>query len=362
MKKDSSHKNFPPQGGLRGASIAILSPVAWRTPPRHYGPWEQIASSVCEGMVKKGLDVTLFATLDSVTGTKLEGVCERGYEEDKSVDGLVHSVMHISHLMEMSDRFDLIHSHFDFLPLTYSKLIKTPIVTTIHGFSSPKIWPVYEKYNGHAHYVSISYADRYEKLDYIANVYNGIDISRFSFNDQPDDYLLFFGRFHPDKGPHDAIKIAKKAGKRLIMAGIIQDEKYYEEKVKPYIDGEQIVFVGSAGPEKRDKLLGNALALLHPIYFDEPFGLSVAEAMACGTPVIAYNRGSMPELIKPEETGFLVHNADEAAEAVKQLSSINRAFCREHAIDNFSNERMVDDYYKVYEKILSAGSSKEKRQ
>jgi len=341
------------QGGQRGVKIAILSPVAWRTPPRHYGPWEQIASSVCEGMVKKGLDVTLFATLDSVTGAKLEGICEHGYEEDKSVDGLVHSVMHISHLMEMADEFDLIHSHFDFLPLTYSKLIKTPIVTTIHGFSSPRIWPVYEKYNGHAYYVSISHADRYEKLDYIANVYNGINISQFSFTEKPDDYLLFFGRFHPDKGPHDAIKIAKLAGKRLIMAGIIQDEKYYEEKVKPHIDGEQIVFVGSAGPEKRNELLGKALALLHPIYFDEPFGLGVAEAMACGTPVIAYNRGSMPELIRSGETGFLVRNADEAVRAVKDLSSIDRAYCREHAISNFSNERMVDDYYKVYEEILN---------
>ncbi len=349
-QKDSNI--YPHKKALEGAKIAILSPVAWRTPPRHYGPWEQIASSVCEGMVKKGLDVTLFATLDSVTGAKLEGICEKGYEEDKSVDGLVHSVMHISNLMERADEFDLIHSHFDFLPLTYSKLIKTPIVTTIHGFSSPKIWPVYEKYNRHAYYVSISYADRYEKLDYIANVYNGIDVSKFSFNNDPGDYLLFFGRFHPDKGPHDAINIAKKAGKRLIMAGIIQDEKYYEEKVKPYIDGEQIVFVGSAGPEKRNELIGNALALLHPIYFDEPFGLSVAEAMICGTPVIAYNRGSMPELIRHGETGFLVKNSDEAAGAVNAVSSIDRALCREHAVMNFSNERMVDGYIKVYQKIL----------
>ena len=332
--------------------LAVLSPVAWRTPPRHYGPWEQIASSVCEGMTGKGLDVTLFATLDSITNAKLEGVCEKGYEEDKSVDGLVHSVLHISHLMEMADRFDIIHSHFDFLPLTYSKLIKTPIVTTIHGFSSPRIWPVFEKYNKHAFYVSISYSDRYEKLDYIANVYNGIDISKFSFNDKPDDYLLFFGRFHPDKGPHDAIKIAKKAGKQLIMAGIIQDEGYFNEKVKPHIDDEQIVYVGSAGPEKRDKLLGNALALLHPIYFDEPFGLSVAEAMACGTPVIAYNRGSMPELIQNGKTGFLVSGPDEAVDVLKDLSSINRKYCREHAVDHFSNESMVNGYFEVYKKIL----------
>jgi len=211
---------------------------------------------------------------------------------------------------------------------------------------------VFEKYNKHAYYVSISYSDRYEKLNYIANVYNGIDISKFSFTATPDDYLLFFGRFHPDKGPHDAIKIARKAGKRLIMAGIIQDEGYFNEKVKPYIDDEQVVYVGSAGPEKRDKLLGNALALLHPIYFDEPFGLSVAEAMACGTPVIAYNRGSMPELILNGKTGFLVTGLDEAADAVKDLASINRKYCREHAVKNFSNESMVEGYFEVYKKIL----------
>ncbi len=332
--------------------LAILSPVAWRTPPHHYGPWEQIASSVCEGMVGKGVDVTLFSTLDSVTNAKLEGVCEKGYEEDKSVDGLVQSVLHISHLMEMADEFDLIHSHFDFLPLTYSKLIKTPVVTTIHGFSSSKIWPVFEKYNKQAYYISISYADRYNKLDYIANVYNGIDISQFSFTESPEDYLLFFGRIHPDKGTHDAIRIAQKAGKKLIIAGIVQDNAYFEERVKPYIDDESVVYVGSAGPEKRNKLLGNALVLLHPIYFDEPFGLSIAEAMACGTPVIAYNRGSMPELIKSGETGFIVSGLNEAVDVINSISSINRRFCREHAIQNFSTERMVNDYYKVYQKIL----------
>lgn len=332
--------------------LAILAPVAWRTPPLHYGPWEQVASTICEGMVDKGIDVTLFATLDSQTQGRLEGIISKAYEEDSESDGMVSTCMHISYLMEMADQFDLIHNHFDYLPLTYSGLIKTPMVTTIHGFSSPKIWPVFERYNSSTHFVSISYADRLKTLDYIGNVYNGINVEDFTYCDQPDDYLLFFGRIHPHKGAYEAIQIAKKSKRKLVISGIIQDQAYFDEKVKPFIDEDQIVFVGSSGPEKRDQLLGKALALLHPISFDEPFGLSVAESMFCGTPVIAFNRGSMSELIKPNETGFLVTNVDEAAEVVNAVPAISRSFCRRHAIANFSSQRMVEGYYDVYQKIL----------
>ncbi len=332
--------------------LAILAPVAWRTPPRHYGPWEQVASTICEGMVNKGVDVTLFATLDSQTKGRLEGIIGKAYEEDPESDGLVSTCLHISYLMEMADQFDLIHNHFDYLPLTYSRLINTPLVTTIHGFSSPKIWPVFERYNESTHYVSISFADRLNTLDYIGNVYNGINVDDFTYCDQPEDYLLFFGRIHPDKGAYEAIQIAKRAKRKLIISGIVQDQIYFDEKVKPFIDEDQVVFVGSSGPEKRDQLLGKALALLHPISFDEPFGLSVAESMFCGTPVIAFNRGSMPELIKPNETGFLVTNVSEAVSVVNDISSISRSFCRSHAIENFSSQRMVEGYYNIYRKIV----------
>ena len=283
--------------------VAVLSPVAWRTPPRHYGPWEQVASNIAEGLIKRGVEVTLFATGDSITAGKLESVCEMGYEEDRTQDAKVLECLHISNLMEKAGDFDLIHNNFDFLPLTYSRLIKTPIITTIHGFSSQKIIPVYKKYNSTAHYVSISNSDRSPELDYLATVYNGLDTKDFSFNEQPEDYLLYFGRIHPDKGTAEAIEIAKKSGYKLLISGIVQDENYFKEKIEPQLN-EQIEYIGSAGPEKRNSLLGNALALLHPINFDEPFGLSVAEAMLCGTPVIAFNRGSMPELIRDEETDF----------------------------------------------------------
>ena len=332
--------------------IAVLSPVAWRTPPVHYGPWEQMASNIAEGLVAKGWDVTLFATGNSKTAGKLESICESGYEEDRGQDAKVLECLHISHLMEQADRFDIIHNHFDFLPLTYSRMIRTPVVTTIHGFSSPRIIPVYKKYNDTGHYVSISNSDRSPQLRYAATVYNGIDPSGFGYVDTPDDYLLFFGRIHPDKGARDAIDIARQTGHRLLMAGIVQDEAYFREKVEPLIDGEQVQFVGHAGPEQRNRLLGNAKALLHPIHFEEPFGLSVAEAMMCGTPVIAFNRGSMPELIGHGKTGFLAGNTAEAAAFVGQLHDIRRETCREWAVSRFSMQKMVDDYVKVYEKVL----------
>jgi len=333
--------------------VAILSSIAWRTPPRRYGPWEQVSSYLAEGLVKKGLDVTLFATMDSITSARLEGNCLSPYSEDRNIDPKVAECLHISHVMENASRFDLIHNHFDFLPLTYSNLIHTPILTTIHGFSSPKILDVYRKYNASSFYASISNANRNTDLDYIATVYNGIDGEDFSFEENPDNYLLFFGRIHPDKGPLEAIQIATKSGKVLLMAGLIQDEDYFEHSIKPHIDEKAVYYLGNVGPEERKTLLSKAQALLHPIQFDEPFGLSVAEAMYCGTPVIAYNRGSMPELIIDKKTGFLVNNIQEAVQATGNLSSINRHDCHQWAKSMFSKEKMVDNYLSVYEQILN---------
>src|SRR4051812_21674730 len=299
--------------------VSVLSPVAWRTPPRHYGPWEQIASNISEGIIKLGGEVTLFATGDSITEGTLDAICATGYEEDRTQDAKVLECLHISNLMERAGDFDIIHNNFDFLPLTYTGLIKTPVITTIHGFSSPRIIPVYKKYNAHGHYVSISNADRSAELDYLATVYNGLDTKDFKFTETPQDYLLYFGRIHHDKGAAEAIEIARKSNRKLLIAGIIQDENYWKEKVEPYLN-DQIQYIGHAGPEKRNQLLGNAIALLHPINFNEPFGMSVAEAMLCGTPVIAFNKGSMPELVQHEKTGFLVNAIDEAVDAVGQLN------------------------------------------
>lgn len=332
--------------------VAVLSPICWRTPPRHYGPWEQVASNIAEGLVSRGIDVTLFATGDSITSAKLEYVSEHPYEEDRSLEPKVWECLHISHVMEQAERFDIIHNNYDFLPLSYSRLIETPVVTTIHGFSSPGILPVFKKYNGTVYYVSISNADRSPELDYIATVYNGVKTEEFTLKREAGNYLLFFGRIHNDKGTYESIQIAKRFGMRLLISGIIQDPDYFKEKVEPFINGNDVVYVGSSGPEKRDKLLGGAYALLHPINFDEPFGLSVAESMLCGTPVVAFKKGSMPELILHEKTGFLVSSIDEAVEVLKDVKRIDRRFCREWSCSNFSQEKMVDDYIKVYTKIL----------
>ncbi len=333
--------------------IAILSPITWRTPPLKYGPWEQVASNIAEGLVEKGFEVTLFATGNSITQGELSSVCEHPCSEDSFVDPKVAECLHISHLMEQADNFDIVHNNFDFLPLTYSRLIKTPMVTTIHGFSSSKIIPVYKKYNGTTHYVSISNSDRNPELTYAATVYNGINIDEFIFSREPEDYLLFFGRIHPEKGTYEAIEIAKKSKRKLIISGLIQDREYFNLKIKPHINNDDILYVGNSGPAERLKLLSQACALLHPIRFSEPFGLSVVEAMACGTPVVAFNLGSMPELIIHEKTGFLVSNTEEAIEAVKNVSSINRSKCTEWASSMFSRQKMIEGYLKIYRKILS---------
>lgn len=333
--------------------IAMLSPIAWRTPPEHYGPWELVSSLLTEELVKKGLDVTLFATGNSLTKAKLLSVTPEGYEEKREIDAKVAECLHVANCMQRADDFDIIHNQFDFLPLTYSRLIKTPVVTTIHGFSSPKILPVYEKYNDHTHYVSISYSNRAESLSYISNIYHGINLEDYQFNEDPTgNYLLFLGRIHPDKGAHHAIEIAKRSGLKLILAGIIQDQKYFEEKIKPHLSEKYAEYVGSVGLQQKNQLMGNALALLHPIGFSEPFGLSVAESMACGTPVIAFSKGSMPELIDHEKDGFLVSDVEEAIKAVSGLDKIQRLNCRKKIKENFSKEIMAENYIRTYRKIL----------
>jgi len=336
--------------------IAVLSPISWRTPPRHYGPWESVVSLLTEELVHMGLDVTLFATGDSQTSGKLVAVCPRPYSEDHSVDPKVAECLHISEIFERAAEFDLIHNNFDFLPLTYSGLVGTPVVTTIHGFSSPTIIPVYKKYNARSHYVAISESDKSPELDYIATVHHGIDINQFPFHDAAGEYLLFFGRIHPDKGVYEAIQVAQRVGMKLVIAGIIQDQDYFASKVEPHIDGVTVEYLGSVGPDRRADVLGQAIALLHLISFDEPFGLSLVESMACGTPVIAFRRGSMPEIIRHTETGYIADDIEGAINAVAAIKSIDRSECRADVEQRFTSARMARDYVGVYEKILSGES------
>mgnify|MGYP005835667497 CR=1 FL=1 len=340
--------------------IAMLSPIAWRTPPRHYGPWEWVVSLLTEGLIKRGVDVTLFATQDSITSGKLEAICPRPYEEDSSLDAKVWEGLHIAHLFERAEQFDLIHNHFDFLPLTWSGLVRTPILTTIHGFSSSKILPVYRRYNQKVYYVSVSEADRDPELDYIATIHHGIPVDQYKFHSQPGEYLLFFGRIHPDKGTHEAIEIAKKAGMKLIIAGIIQDHGYFENEVKPHLNS-TIQYIGSVYQEEKSEILGGAYALLHLIHFKEPFGLSLIEALACGTPVIARGLGAIPEIVEPGKNGFIVETEDEVLDALKKIPEIDRLECRRFAERKFNHARMIEAYLQVYHRILEKENREEKR-
>ena len=300
----------------------------------------------------RGIDVTLFATKDSRTAGKLAGVCPAPYSEDPTIDAKVWEMLHVAHVFERAGEFDLIHNQADFVPLAFSRLVETPVVTTIHGFSSERILPAFKAYEDSVHYVAISDADRQPDLRYAATIHHGIPLEDFPFDPHGSEDLLFFGRIHPDKGAAEAIAAAGRAGRRLIMAGIVQDQAYHNEQVVPALDQRSVIYRGPVGGVARTSALGSARALLHLINFDEPFGLSVVEALACGTPVIACNRGSMPELIDDGVTGFLVNNVDEAVNAISRIGEIDRAACRAAVSKRFTVDRMADRYLDLYRSLL----------
>lgn len=331
----------------------MLGPVAWRTPPRHYGPWEQVTSLLTEGLVARGVDVTLFATGDSVTAATLDAVCPHGYAEDPELDGRIWEAMHVSHALARSAEFDLIHNHLDWLPLAFAQHAAAPLVTTVHGFSDRRILPAYRNAGERASFVAISDADRAPGLRYAATIYHGVDVDALPATATAGEDLVAFGRIHPAKGTATAIEIARLAGRRLLICGIVQDERYFAEQVQPHLDGEAVRYLGSVGPDQRTQVLGSAAVLLHPIAFAEPFGLSVVEAMVCGTPVVAYPLGSMPEVVDPGVTGFLVDSPAAAAAAVERAAGLDRATCAGVARRRFGAARMVGDYLALYDRILN---------
>jgi len=325
--------------------------VAWRTPPRAYGPWEAVVSLLTEGLVGRGIDVTLFATLDSQTAATLDGVCPRPYGEDPSIDGRVSEALHTAHCLARSSEFDIVHNHLDWLPLTMSRFAACPMVTTIHGFGDPRILPAYRQ--ARSAFVSISQADRQPGLRYAATVHHGVSDRQWPLMDG-GDHLVIFGRIHPDKATADAIEIARRSGRRLVIAGPVQDEDYFRERVSPHIDADHVTYLGNVGGPDRAAVLGGACALLHPLGFDEPFGLSVVEAMMCGTPVVAYRRGALPETVDDGLTGILVDDIAGAVAAVPRAVGLDRRAVAATARRRFSVDQMVDGYLAVYESIMAA--------
>jgi glycosyltransferase involved in cell wall biosynthesis len=336
--------------------IAILSPVAWRTPPRQYGAWETVAGNIAEGLVHLGWDVTLFATADSLTRAHLHAVVARGYEEDRSIDPKVAESLHISEVFEHAQEFDLIHSHYDFMALAYTRLVKTPVLTTIHGFGSPQIMPVYEKYRD-GYFVSISDSDRALGLNYLATVYNGIDLGLYPLRKTAGDALIFIGRIHPDKGVHLAIEAARQSGRRLLIAGILQDASYFQDKIQPHLD-DQIRYLGPVGVEEKNALFAQAFALLHLNTIPERFGLVLAEANAAGVPVVAMDLGSCREVIEQGVTGYLVNDVAEAVRALEAVPSLVDIACRRRVEERFSIATMVEAYARVYARIFELELSK----
>jgi glycosyltransferase involved in cell wall biosynthesis len=342
--------------------VGVLASIAHRTPPRGYGPWEQVASTLTEGLVALGHEVTLFGTADSITAARLHAEAPAGYEEDPGVDAPSYDVkvyegLHNAAAFERAGEFDVLSNQFDFLPLTYSRLVSTPVVTTVHGFSSERILPVYRAYDDIGHYVAISDADRHPDLSYAATIHHGIDVAAFTFRSQPGGYLLFLGRIHPDKGTHRAIEVARRSGLPLVIAGIVQDADYFRDRVQPHLGSADVSYVGPVGPAERDELLGGALALLHLIGFAEPFGLSVVESLATGTPVIALPLGSLPEIVRHGRTGFLVDDVAGAVDAVGAVGALSRLQCREDVERRFTAARMVADYAELFTRIAAGDPS-----
>lgn len=343
----------------RPLRIGMIAPISWRTPPDGYGPWELLTSTLTEALVELGHDVTLFAATGSRTSAKLVETVPGALSESRELDAKVWELLHVSKAFERAEQFDVLHSQADLVPLAFCRLVSTPLVTTIHGLGSPetqrRVLPIWREYMNDSEYVAISNADRHPDLRYAGTVHHGLHLSEWPFTETaPDAPLVFFGRMHPDKGPVDAIGIAKAARRPLVMAGIVHDEIYFRDRVEPLIDGVDIRFVGNVRGAERAKLLGSSSALLHPIGFDEPFGLSVIEAMACGTPVIAYERGSMPELIEDGTNGFLVRETEEAIHAVARIGDLDRSAVRRSVEQRFTAERMARSYLDVYRATLAS--------
>ncbi|MBE9008688.1 glycosyltransferase family 4 protein [Pseudanabaenaceae cyanobacterium LEGE 13415] len=337
--------------------IAQVTPLWERVPPPAYGGIELVVSLLTDELVRRGHEVTLFATGDSITLANLDSVHPRAIRNDPTVkEYQVYESMQLGHVYQRAHEFDVIHSHMGFATLPYAQFVKTPTVHTLHGVFTPDNEKLYS-FARSQHYVSISNAQRKLELglNYAATVYNGIDVDSYKFYAEPTEpYLAFLGRLSPEKGPHHAIEIAKRTGMRLKMAGKIDivDQEFYDEILAPQIDGDQIQYLGEANHVQKNTLMGGAIATLFPITWKEPFGLVMVESMAAGTPVIGMRLGSAPEVISDGKTGFLCETVEECVAALERVKDIDRGACRQHVIEHFSVQRMADGYEAVYRQLL----------
>jgi glycosyltransferase involved in cell wall biosynthesis len=340
--------------------IAQVAPLWERVPPPAYGGTELVVSLLTEELVRRGHEVTLFASGDSISTATIESVHPMALRLDASVKECgIYEMLQLTRVFERADEFDIIHSHMGCAALPYAKLVKTPVVHTLHGIFTPDNEKMFT-YAKEQPFVSISHSQREPRLglNCVATVYNGINPAIFDFYAQPSNppYLAFLGRLSPEKGVHHAIEIAQRSGWRLKIAGKIDpvDVEYYEQEIKHHIDGEQIQYLGEANHVQKNRLMGNAVATLFPITWREPFGLVMVESMVSGTPVIAMALGSAPEVIAHGKTGFLCQTVEDCIAALDRIPEIDRHACRDHVVQNFSATQMVDGYEAVYEKLVAA--------
>jgi glycosyltransferase involved in cell wall biosynthesis len=354
---ETSFENYRyPEDVMR---IAQIAPLWERVPPPAYGGIELVVSLLTDELVRRGHEVTLFASGDSLSLAKIQSVHPKALRLDAAAkEYLIYEMLQMAQVYDRSSDFDIIHSHVGCMSLPFAGLVKTPTVHTLHGIFTPDN----EKLFAYAHrqsYISISNSQREPRLglNYVATVHNGISLSAHQFHAKPANppYLAFLGRISPEKGTHLAIEIARQAGLSLKIAGKIDrvDRDYYEQVIQPQIDGKQIEFVGEANQTQKNALLGGAIATLFPITWREPFGLVMIESMAAGTPVIALSRGAAPEIIQHGQTGFLCEDVAGCVAAVQQVAALDRANCRSHVANRFSVQMMVNGYEAVYQSILA---------
>ncbi len=333
--------------------IAQVSPLHESVPPQLYGGTERVVSYLTEELVRQGHDVTLFASGDSVTSAKLVACCDRALRLGNTCpDPMVPHLVMLEKVIARADQFDIIHFHTDLLHLPFTRRLSTPHITTIHSRTDdPHLRPLYREY---LEVPLVSISDAQQKMlpgaNWKATVHHGLPLDLYRFNPHPQPYLAFVGRMAKEKRPDLAVEIAQRAGIELRMAAKVDphDRLYFEQTIRPLLDLPGVEFVGEINDQQKNEFLGNALALLFPIDWPEPFGVVVIEAMACGTPVIAFRRGSIPEIIDDGVSGFIVDNLDAAVQAVQRIHSLSRQGCRERFEARFTASRMAQDYVNVY--------------
>ncbi|OGM58849.1 hypothetical protein A3A75_06315 [Candidatus Woesebacteria bacterium RIFCSPLOWO2_01_FULL_39_10] len=334
--------------------VLILAPIQHDFPPKGYGPWELISYNLCEELVKMGVEVTVFATKSAKTRAKLLAFWEEPVDE-KSIDSDSKNLIHISEAIKVAKDFDIVHNHLNIHPVLFAKLLGVRMVTTLHGAGCERKNKPYHEYLKEENYVSISYAEREfaPYLNYVENVYNGVDFNKYEISEGKGEYLLFSGRITKEKGIEDAIELSKRTGFPLKIAGIITDAEYYRKTVEPNLSPGKIEYLGNLAYTEYVPVLKKAAATLFLISWDEPFGLSIVDSLASGVPAIGYPRGAFPELVFDNRMGIIVNNLDEAADAVKNLTSFNPVEVRNLAFDKFSADKMAKGYLEVYKKLLA---------